>query len=45
MLVDSPVQVQQPTAPQIIKQNVETVQGNTAQDTVSSIMAKLNMNN
>ena len=44
MLVDSPVQVQQPTAPQIIKQNVETVQANTAQDTVASIMAKLNMN-
>ena len=45
MLVDSPVQVQQPTAPQIIKENVEQVQGNTAQDTVASIMAKLNMNN
>ena len=45
MLVDSPVQVQQPTAPQIIKQNVEQVQGNTAQDTVASIMAKLNLNN
>lgn len=45
MLVDSPVQVQQPTAPQIIKQNVEQVQGNNAQDTVASIMAKLNLNN
>lgn len=44
MLVDSPVQVQQ-SAPQIIKENVETVQGNSASDTVANIMAKLNLNN
>lgn len=47
MLVDSPVQVQvqQPTAPQIMKENTVQVQGTTAQDTIQSIMSKLNMNN
>lgn len=44
MLVDSPVQVQQPTAPQIIKENVEQVNTNNVPDAIQEIMAKLNMN-
>lgn len=45
MLVDSPVQVQQTrTAPQIASQVTEKVEGNNTQDTIASIMAKLNMN-
>lgn len=45
MLVDSPVQIQNPTAPQIMKENTVQVQGSSAQDTIQSIMSKLNMNN
>ena len=45
MLVDSPVQVQQTsTAPQMASRVTEKVEGNNTQDTIASIMAKLNMN-
>ena len=44
MLVDSPVQVQQPTAPQIIKENVEQINTNNVPEAIQEIMAKLNMN-
>lgn len=48
MLVDSPVQVatyeqQRQTAPQIAKGVTESVGGNNVNDTISSIMSKLNM--
>ncbi len=49
MLVDSPVQVavEQPrqTAPQIAREVTETVVSSSVPDTISSIMAKLNMGN
>lgn len=45
MLVDSPVQVQQTgTAPQMANRVTEKVEGSNTQDTIASIMAKLNMN-
>lgn len=45
MLVDSPVQVNQPrTAPQMANQVTEKIESNNTQDTIASIMAKLNMN-
>jgi len=45
MLVDSPVQVNQPrTAPQMASQVTEKIESNNTQDTIASIMAKLNMN-
>ena len=45
MLIDSPVQVNQPrTAPQMANQVTEKIESNNTQDTIASIMAKLNMN-
>lgn len=45
MLIDSPVQVNQPrTAPQMASQVTEKIESNNTQDTIASIMAKLNMN-
>ena len=43
MLVDSPVQVTQQTAPQIIKQSAQTVEAETPNESIQSILSKLNI--